>query len=63
VHVAERSTPVGATGDPSRDDHASLVRRKWSSVGGEEKVAELALSLRTASASDVRLMLEAALTP
>ena len=44
VHVAERSTPVGATGDPSRDDHASLVRDKWLSVGGEEKVADLALS-------------------
>jgi hypothetical protein len=57
VHVAERSIPVGATGDPSRDDHAALVRDKWLSVGGDEKAADVALSLRTASPSDVRLML------
>ncbi len=61
VHTAERSIPVGATGDPSREDHAALMRDKWRSVGGDQKVADLALSLRTASSSDVRLMLDAAL--
>jgi 2-methylcitrate dehydratase PrpD len=61
VHAAERSIPVGATGDPSRDDHGALVREKWLSVGGDQKVADVALSLRTASSSDVRLMLDAAL--
>lgn len=60
-HSVERAVPVGAVGSESRARHAELVRAKYLSTGGTEKVADLAAGLRSASASDVRLMLEDAL--
>jgi 2-methylcitrate dehydratase PrpD len=58
----ERTIPVGAAGDPSRDDSAALVRRKWRDVAGPEHVADLALTLDDADADDVRRMLRDGLT-
>jgi 2-methylcitrate dehydratase PrpD len=61
-HSAELSVPVGAIGPETRADHPALVRTKYLSTGGGEKVADLAAGLREASAGDVRVMLEEALS-
>jgi 2-methylcitrate dehydratase PrpD len=60
-HSAELAIPVGAIGPDTRAGHAALVRTKYLSTGGGEKVADLASGLREASAADVRVMLEEAL--
>ncbi len=56
--VEEQRIPVGAIGAETRAGHAGLVREKFLSTGGSEKVADLAFALREASAGDVRLLLE-----
>lgn len=61
-HTAELAIPVGAIGPDTRGGHAALVREKYLSTGGGENVADLAAGLREASAADVRLMLEEALS-
>ena len=61
-HSAELAIPVGAIGPDTRAGHAALVRTKYLSTGGGEKVADLAAGLREASDADVRLLLEEALS-
>ena len=54
----ELSIPVGAVGPDTRARHRDLVRAKFRAVGGPDEVADIALGLRTATASDVRHMLD-----
>jgi 2-methylcitrate dehydratase PrpD len=61
-HTSELAIPVGAIGPDTRAGHATLVRAKYLSTGGGEKVADLAAGLREASDADVRLMLDEALS-
>ncbi len=61
VHTRELAIPVGAVGPDLRSHHASLVREKFLGTGGDTAVADIAASLSTARARDVREMLERAL--
>ncbi|MDT4970409.1 MAG: hypothetical protein QOG22_552 [Pseudonocardiales bacterium] len=61
VHSRELTIPVGAIGPHTRANHAELVRAKFLGVGGRDDVADIAATLPTATAQDVRAMLERAL--
>ncbi len=62
-HTELQTVPVGAIGPETRADHAALVRSKYLGTGGTEKVADLVAGLRHATAAEVGLLLEEALTP
>jgi len=61
VHSRELMIPVGAIGPGTRANYAELVRAKFLGVGGRDDVADIAATLSTATAKDVREMLERAL--
>jgi 2-methylcitrate dehydratase PrpD len=61
VHSRERSIPVGAIGPDLRANHADLVRAKFLGTGGSPEVADIAAALESATAQDVREMLDRSL--
>jgi 2-methylcitrate dehydratase PrpD len=61
AHSRELAIPVGAIGPDLRARHPELVRAKFLGTGGSAEVANVAAALRTASAADVRQMLDGAL--
>ena len=61
VHCRELTIPVGAVGPAARANHAELVRAKFLGVGGPVNVADIAAGLSTATADDVRQMLDQSL--
>lgn len=63
VHVRELSVPRGAVGPDLRAEHPAVVREKFLGTGGGADVADIAAVLPTASAREVREMLERALLP
>ena len=63
IHSRELAIPVGAAGPDTRANHAELVRMKFRATGGADEVAEIAANLTVATPTDVRYMLEAALSP
>jgi hypothetical protein len=56
-----RDIPVGAAGADTRARHEELVRAKFLATGGSPALADIAAELDTASAADVRELLEGAL--
>ncbi|MCW2530103.1 MAG: hypothetical protein JWM76_4963 [Pseudonocardiales bacterium] len=61
VLCRERAIPVGAAGPDTRLNHQAIVRAKYLGTGGSEKAADIGAALTTASAADVRWLLEDAL--
>lgn len=61
-HSRALSIPRGAVGPELRAEHAAIVRDKFDATGGDPAVADIAASLPTASAGEVREMLERALS-
>ncbi len=59
----QRDIPVGAAGPETRGSHERLVREKFLATGGSPELADIAARLETATAAEVRALLEGALAP
>lgn len=63
IATLQRDIPVGAAGPDTRRDHEAIVRAKFLASGGAPELADVGARLETATAAEVRALLEGALRP